>query len=251
VASWIREAFFPILAGLVLLVLWQGGVRAFGIRRVLLPTPTDILYSFAEQGNLLFGHIWPTVWECVVGFLLSAVVGIGLGILLVYSDLFRKSLFPYVLSFQVMPKVAVAPLFIIWLGIGPESRILTVFFIAFFPIVVNTADGLRRADEKMVLMARAYCATEGQIFRKVRMPCAMPFIFSGLKVSITFAVVGIVVAEFLAAQRGLGYVIIFTQSLLETPLMIATLMVLSLVGMVLYLLVALLEKVFIYWEAET
>lgn len=112
----------------------------------------------------------------------------------------------------------------------------------------SRAEGL--TAEKMVLMARAYCASEGQIFRKVRVPYAMPFIFSGLKVSITFAVVGIVVAEFLAAQRGLGYVIIFTQSLLETPLMIATLLVLSLVGMVLYLLVALLEKVFIYWGAE-
>jgi NitT/TauT family transport system permease protein len=241
----------PLAAGIILLALWQGGVQVLGIRRVLLPSPLDIARSFVEQGGLLLDHVWPTVWECVVGFLVSVVIGTGLGILVVYSDLFHKSLFPYILSFQVMPKVAVAPLFIIWLGIGPASRILTVFFIAFFPMVINTADGLRQADEKMIQMARAYGATDGQIFRTVRLFSALPFIFSGLKVSITFAVVGIVVAEFLAAQRGLGYVIIFSQSLLETPLMLATLLVLGLVGLVLYLVIVGLERYCVYWNAPS
>jgi len=152
---------------------------------------------------------------------------------------------------QIVPKVAVAPLFVVWFGLGDLSRLLLAFLIAFFPIVINTAAGLTSVDDDFVRMARAYMGTRLQIFTKIRLPHALPLIFGGMKISITLAVIGVVVAEFVAAQRGIGYLIVMANGLLDTPLMMAAIVALSLMGLLLYGIVAALERLVVYWHVPT
>jgi NitT/TauT family transport system permease protein len=167
-----------------------------------------------------------------------------------FSRFFREAVYPLIIAFQVVPKVALAPVFILWFGLGGTSRLVLAFFIAFFPMVVNTFTGLNSVDPTMIRMARAFHASRFTIFRKIQLPHAMPFIFSGLKISITFAVIGIVVAEFVTAQEGLGYLIVFSEGNLDTPMMMGALVVLSVVGVLLYGAVVGLEKLCIWWEPE-
>jgi NitT/TauT family transport system permease protein len=169
--------------------------------------------------------------------------------LLVYSEPIRKGVLPLIVTSQIVPKVAVAPLFVVWFGTGDLSRLLMAFLIAFFPIVINTVVGLTSVDEDAVRMARAFMGTRWKIFTKIRLPHALPLIFGGMKISITLAVIGIVVAEFVAAQRGIGFLIVMANGLLDTPLMMAAIAVLSAMGLALYGLIAALEHLVVYWQA--
>ncbi len=169
--------------------------------------------------------------------------------LLVYSESFRKGVLPLIVTSQIVPKVAVAPLFVVWFGTGDLSRLLLAFLIAFFPIVINTAVGLTSVDDDYLRMARAFMGSRWHIFTKIRLPHALPLIFGGMKISITLAVIGIVVAEFVAAQRGIGFLIVMANGLLDTPLMMAAIAVLSAMGLALYGLLAALERRVVYWQA--
>ena len=163
----------------------------------------------------------------------------------------RRGVYPLIVVSQIVPKVAVAPLFIVWFGLGDLSRLLLAFLIAFFPIVINTTAGLTSVDDDIVRMARAYMGSRGQIFFKIRLPHALPLIFAGMKISITLAVIGVVVAEFVAAQRGIGYLIVMANGLLDTPLMMAAITVLSVMGLALYGAIAALERLVVYWQPQT
>ena len=239
---------WPLLTAGVILLAWEGAVAALRIRPIILPPPSRVLVALVTRRALLLQHLWPTLWQCLAGFLLAAAGGSGLGVVLTLSAVARKAISPHLVAFQVLPKVAVAPLFILWWGVGGTSRVMLAFFICFFPMVVNTATGLASADPEVVRMARAFTGTRGQIFWKVRLPNALPFIFGGLKISATFAVIGIVVAEFVSSQEGLGYLMIFSQGLLDTPMMLAAIVVLSLMGLALYGGICLLERVCVYWQ---
>ncbi len=168
--------------------------------------------------------------------------------LLALSRFVRNGLYPLIVAFQVVPKVALAPLFIVWFGLGWESRTMLAFLIAFFPMVVNTFAGIESTDPVMIRMARAFHATRWQIFRKIEFPNALPYIFSGLKIGITFSVIGIIVAEFVTAQKGLGYLIIFAEGNVDTPMIMAALTILSIVGITLYGAIIGLEKLVIRWD---
>ena len=154
-----------------------------------------------------------------------------------------------IVAFQVVPKVALAPLFIVWFGLGTTSRVLLAFVIAFFPMIVNTYVGIQSTDQVMVRMARSFSASRWTIFFKIELPTALPFIFAGLKIGMTFAVIGIIVAEFVTAQRGLGYLMMFAEGNLDMPLLMAALFVLCFVGVLLYAAVALVEKLVVRWDA--
>ena len=205
------------------------------------------------RGPLIAEHLWPTFYQVVVGFLLSVAGGVLVAVVFTYSPAVRKGFYPLVVVSQIVPKVAVAPLLIVWFGLGDTSRLLLAFLIAFFPIVINTAAGLTSVDEDIVRMARAYMGDRGQIFAKIRLPHALPLIFGGMKISITLAVIGVVVAEFVASQRGIGYLIVMANGLLDTPLMMAAIAALSAMGLALYGAVVLLERLVVYWQvpAET
>lgn len=249
----LRSVGWPLAVTLLVLAAWEVVVRALGVLPVVMPPPSAVLAVIAGRWPLLLEHLWPTFYQTVLGFLLSVVGGVAIAVLLVYSEPIRRGVLPLLVTSQIVPKVAVAPLLVVWFGIGDLSRLMLAFLIAFFPVVINTVVGLTSVDEDYIRMARAFMGTRAQIFAKVRLPHALPLIFGGMKISITLAVIGIVVAEFVAAQEGLGYLIVMANGLLDTPLMMAAIAVLSAMGLALYGLLAMLERAVVYWQppAET
>lgn len=244
----VSQSIGPTAIAFLLLVVWHVAVVAFSVQEAILPTPWKIVQTIFVHWELLLDHTWPTTSECLLGFFLAVVIGMGLGILLALFPMFHSSVYPLVVAFQVVPKVALAPLFIVWFGLGTLSRVLLAFVIAFFPMVVNTYAGILSTDPLMVRMAHSFSSSRWTVFCKIEFPNALPYIFSGLKIGITFAVIGIIVAEFVTAQRGLGYLIVFAEGNIDTPLLMAALTVLSIVGMVLYAAVVALEKLIITWD---
>jgi NitT/TauT family transport system permease protein len=238
----------PTAITIVLLLVWHFGVVLFEVPEAILPTPWVIIARLIELWDLLFEHSWPTIYQCIIGFALSVVIGVGLGILLALSRLFHECVYPLIVAFQVVPKVALAPLFIVWFGLGTTSRVLLAFVIAFFPMIVNTYVGIQSTDPIMVRMARSFSASRLTIFFKIELPTALPFIFAGLKIGMTFAVIGIIVAEFVTAQKGLGYLMMFAEGNMDMPLLMASLFVLCIVGVLLYAAVALVEKLVVRWD---
>ena len=246
-----RSLLWPLAVTLTALVAWEAVVAALRVKTLLLPRPSLVASVLWSRAPLILEHMWPTFYQIVLGFLLSLVGGVVVAVLLTYSEIVRKGFYPLIVVSQIVPKVAVAPLFVVWFGLGDLSRLLLAFLIAFFPIVINTATGLTSVDDDFVRMARAYMGTRRQIFTKIRLPHALPLIFGGMKISITLAVIGVVVAEFVAAQRGIGYLIVMANGLLDTPLMMAAIAALSLMGLALYGVVAGLERLVVYWQVRT
>lgn len=246
-----RSLLWPVTVALATLLLWEVVVTALRVKAVLLPPPSAIAEVLWTRGPLILEHMWPTFYQIVLGFLLSVAGGIAVAVLITYSSIVQKGFYPLIVVSQIVPKVAVAPLFVVWFGLGDTSRLLLAFLIAFFPIVINTAAGLTSVEEDIVRMARAYMGGRWQIFTKIRLPHALPLIFGGMKISITLAVIGVVVAEFVAAQRGIGYLIVMANGLLDTPLMMAAIAALSAMGLALYGTVAALERMVVYWNVPT
>jgi NitT/TauT family transport system permease protein len=232
----------PLAFALGTLVLWEIVVRAFGIREVLLPTPSAIARRLVETFPLLMEHAWPTVWESVAGFAIASLLGVALAALLSASGLMRSMLYPNVVLFQLIPKIALAPLFIVWLGIGFQSRLTFSVFISFFPVVIAALAGLDHVDKSLLRLCRALTASSWQVFVSVRLPHALPYVFSGMKIATTFAIIGVIVGEFITSQAGLGYLILFASSQADTSLILAAISVLCFFGLAFYGIVALLER---------
>jgi NitT/TauT family transport system permease protein len=246
-----RGIGWPIGVTALTLVLWELAVRALGVKTVVLPAPSVIVRVLVGRWDILLEHLWPTFYEVVLGFLVSVAGGIVVAVLITYSRIVRNGFYPIIVVSQIVPKVAVAPLFIIWFGMGTPSRLLLAFLVAFFPMTINAAHGFQSVDEDFLRMARAYMGGRWQIFTKIRVPHALPHIFSGMKISITLAVIGVIVAEFVASQQGIGYLIVFANGTLDTPLMMAAITALSVMGLALYGVIAAMERVVVYWQAPS
>jgi NitT/TauT family transport system permease protein len=237
-----RALYLPLLVAGGVLLLWEIGVRMAGVPAVILPSPAAILELVLDKHEILLRHAIPTTLESAAGFLLASAAGILMAILLTYSEMARQALFPNLVFFQLIPKIALAPLFIMWLGIGSESRLAFSVFISIFPIMIATTAGLSAADPNAVRLCRSLTASEWQIFTSVRFPSALPYIFSGMKIGITLAIIGVIIGEFITSQRGLGYLIIFATSRADTVVAMASIVVLCASGLLLYGAVALAEK---------
>ena len=233
----------PVGTAFVFLLAWQAVTVIGRISPVILPPPTMVLDELVQYYPLILQHTIPTTYETMLAFAISIPLGIVLAALMVYSNLAFRALYPNVIFFQLIPKIALAPLFIVWLGIGSPSRITFSIFICFFPILVATAAGLQSVDANMLRLCRSLRMSDWQILIRVRFPSSPPFIFSGMKVAVTLAVIGIIVGEFIASQAGLGYLILFASSRQQTDLALACIAVLCVVGLVLYGIVVLAEKV--------
>jgi NitT/TauT family transport system permease protein len=236
-----RKVGRPIVFGLLVLAAWELAIDIYGIRPTLLPPPSQIFREMVRNREILLLNAVPTTVETVAGFLLSVVLGGLLGILLSYSRFARETLYPNVILFQLIPKVAVAPLFMVWLGIDWQARVSIALFIAFFPIVISTTAGLNAVDPALLRLCRSLTATQWQTFIQVRLPASLPFIFNGMKISMTFALIGVIVAEFITSHSGLGYIILFAGSQLNTPIVMAAIIILCVVGLLLYGCVAVSE----------
>jgi NitT/TauT family transport system permease protein len=236
-----RHVLLPLGLAATFLAVWEFGTRAAHVSRMIVVPPSDVWNVIHESFPILLQQSVPTVVEIVTGFVLASVIGIVVGVGIVLSRRLRQALYPHVLIFQLIPKVALAPLFIVWFGVGSTSRLALAVFIAFFPVVISTATGLMSADRDIIRMAAAATASPWQIFFHVRVPYALPHVFAGLKVALTMAIIGVIVGEFVTAQAGLGYIIMMASSAAETPLVFAAIALLCAAGLLLYGAVALAE----------
>ena len=237
----------PVATALVFLLAWQAITVYAGISPTILPPPTMVLEQLIGNFPLIMKHTIPTTYETLLAFGISIPLGIALAGLMVYSTLAYQALYPNIVFFQLIPKIALAPLFIVWLGIGSPSRVTFSIFICFFPILVATAAGLQSVETTMLRLCRSLRMSQWQVLIRVRFPTSPPFIFSGLKVAVTLAIIGIVVGEFIASQQGLGYLILFASSRQQTDLALACIAVLCAVGLALYGCVVLCEKAVMRW----
>ena len=243
------ELPWPAAVTLGVLAAWELAVRALAIRSLILPPPSEVAYVMATRYELLLTHLWPSLYMTVLGFLLSVVAGILVAVLITYSRML--GIYPVIVVSQIVPKISIAPLFIVWFGTGLVSSPTLTVLVTFFPMTINAAMGFASVDEEIDKMARTFMATPWQILWKIRMPNALPFIFGGMKTSSTLAIIGVIVSEFVASQEGIGYVIKLSSGLLDTPLMIAAITVLSLAGLGLYAIIAEVEKRAVYWQPPT
>ena len=237
---------------IVFLGAWELAVRAFGVAAIVLPPPSAIgaaLWNLLSIGTLP-KHLGVTLAEIIAGFVFGALAGIALGTAIALSTLLRRILYPYIIILQVVPKVAVAPLFIIWLGFGIESKVLMAVLISFFPLLVNTIAGLQNVQPEYLDLMTAVKARPWETFRYVRFPSALPYIFAGLEAAIVLAVIGAIVGEFVGASVGLGYLIMLYQTNLNIPGVFAVLVVLSVVGLVLHTAVVYCRRRVVFWVGE-
>jgi NitT/TauT family transport system permease protein len=233
----------PIVTAILFMLAWQAVTVIGGISPTILPPPTMVLEQLVENFPLIIKHTLPTTYETLLAFAISIPLGIALAALMVYSTTAYQALYPNIIFFQLVPKIALAPLFIVWLGIGSPSRITFSIFICFFPILIATAAGLQSVEQNMLRLCRSLRMSEWQVLIRIRFPSSPPFIFSGMKVAVTLAIIGIVVGEFIASQSGLGYLILFASSRQQTDLALACIAVLCVVGLVLYGGVVIAERV--------
>lgn len=235
----------PVLSILALLLLWEGVVRLLNIPIYMLPPPSKVAHVAVAESPLLFRHALSTIWAILLGFGLAVVIGIPIATLMIYSDAFNRAIYPILITAQVLPKVALAPLFIVWFGFGLIPKVLMTFLIAFFPIVVDTLAGLSAVRPESLMLLRSMGGSRWQSFWKVRLPTALPHIFSGLKIGMTFAVVGAIVAEFVASEAGLGYVLVEARASLNMVLVFAAIIWLIAIGFIFYFAVEYAERIFV------
>ncbi|WP_431282475.1 ABC transporter permease [Humitalea sp. 24SJ18S-53] len=240
---WLRGVLLPIATALLCLLAWHLVVAYGNIPPVILPPPKAVWLILSNNMPLLLQHAWPTFVESLLGFAIATALGIVLAVAITYSRLLREAIYPHLVIFQLIPKVALAPLFIVWLGIGAPSRLAFATFISFFPLVVATSQGLSEVPSDMLRLANSLSATRWQVFRTIRFPYALPHIFAGMKIAVTMSMIGVIVGEFITAQRGLGYLILFAGAQAETALILAAVALLCAIGLAQFAMVALLERV--------
>jgi NitT/TauT family transport system permease protein len=243
----IRSMIGATLTFVVLIGLWELLVRMFNVPGWLLPAPGAIGLALAEWRDELVRHSLVTLYETLLGFALAIAISIPLAVAVVCSPLLRNTIYPILLAFQSVPKVAIAPLLTLWIGFGLLPKVAIVFLVCFFPIVVATATGLSAVPEPLMELIRSLSASTAQTFIKIRFPTAMPHIFVGLKIAITFAVIGAVIGEFVGSEDGLGYLILVSTSQSRTPLAFAALLLLTVMSIVLYYGIAIIERIVVPW----
>jgi NitT/TauT family transport system permease protein len=242
-----RVVLLPLGFALIALLVWELFCRASRISPILLPPPSAVWSVLSDNWEILFQQSLPTTLETIISFLAATLLGVVLAVAITFSAWVREALYPNIVMFQLIPKIALAPLFIVWLGVGSRSCIVVAIFIAFFPVVVSTATGLVSAKPEVLQLCRSLTASEWQMFRLARFPYAMPFVFAGMKVGVTMAMIGVIVGEFITAQAGLGYIIMFASSAGETATVLAAIVLLCGVGLTLFGLVALGEMAVQRW----
>lgn len=240
---------FSVLIVLGILVFWQLFVKILDISKLMLPSPTDIISAAIAQHPVLIEHGLASCIAVVEGFFVGGAVGILLGVILMYFELLNKALMPILVFFQTMPKVAIAPLVMVWFGLGNFSKVVLASTIVFFTVMINTMDGLRIRPEYSDL-ARVYKASSWQIMIRIRIQNALPNIFTGLRIGTTLAVIGVTVAEFVGSQEGLGHLMVLYQAYLKIPQMFAAIVLLSIFGYLFYELLGFVEKKFLPWYRE-
>ena len=245
-----RGTIAPWLATIVLFVFWELVVRAFDIAEFILPTPTATFGALFEFWGPIWHNAFQTLFTTVVGFAIAVAFGLVLGVAVGASALLYQSIYPLLIGFNSIPKVAVVPILVLWFGIGTVPAIITAFLISFFPIVVNVATGIATLEPEMQDVLRSLGARKIDILRKVGVPRSMPYFFASLKISITLAFVGSVISETVAANSGIGHLMLQASSSFRVPLVFAGLLVIAFLGIVMYAVAALAERRLTGWATR-
>ncbi|MDX6262022.1 MAG: NitT/TauT family transport system permease protein [Kribbellaceae bacterium] len=254
--SWLTHSrtaavLLPVVGLILALALWWVATIVFSVDSYLLPNPGDVVSSFLDQPGYLLQNTWTSLVETVEGFVLSIVVGVPVALLIVRSVVVERLLYPLLLGVNAIPKIAIAPLLVVWFGFGQWPKVLLVLLVCFFPIVISTASGMKSTPAELVELLRSLNASKTQEFFKLRLQYALPQIFTGLKVAISLAVIGSVIAEFVGATSGLGYVITSSGANADTALAFAAMTLLSILAIILFYGLVLLEHLLLPWARET
>ena len=254
--SWLTSSpaaavVLPILGLIGAIALWWLATIVFSIEPFLLPSPGDVISKFSEQPVYLLQETGVSLLETIEGFALAIVIGVPIAIVIVRSAVLERLVYPLLLMVNAIPKIAVAPLLVVWMGFGQLPKVVMVLLMCFFPVVISTAQGMKSTPVELVELLRSLNASRAQEFFKLRLRYAMPQIFTGLKVAISLAVIGSVIAEFVGATRGLGYVIQQSGASADTTLAFAAITLLSIMSIVLFYGLVLLEHLLLPWAQET
>jgi NitT/TauT family transport system permease protein len=248
----LRDSVLRVLLLVASLAVWEGAVRGLRVPPFILPAPSQVaqaLYRGAVSGIYL-QHLWITLAETLLGFALGSAVAFVIGTALAASERTEYFLYPYIVMFQSIPKVALAPLVVVWFGLGLLSKVISAALIAFFPLLVNTIVGLRSADEDRVDLMRSLAASELQIFWMLRLPSALPFIMAGLEVAMVFALVGAIVGEFVGAEAGLGMLIQSRNFSMDVAGEFAVLLILAVMGLALNAILVAVRRRVLFWDTS-
>jgi ABC-type nitrate/sulfonate/bicarbonate transport system permease component len=242
-----RRLVPAVVFGLLVVVAWELATIVFDADPRLFPSPTDVIAAFLADPAEILRNAAITLLEMVLGFIAGTVVGVALGTLLTYSTMARSAVYPWLIVSQTIPIPAVAAVLVIWFGFSLLPKVIVVALIVFFPVAVATADGLRSVDPEMVKLVRSFGAGKGRIFREVRIPVALPYVFTGAKVAATFSVLGAVFGEWVGARGGLGYLLLLENRAVNTDAVFAIIMTLAVLGVGFFGLIVLLERLTIPW----
>ncbi|MBI2358257.1 MAG: ABC transporter permease [Deltaproteobacteria bacterium] len=229
------------------LLIWEGLIRSLHVPVWLVPAPSHIFEVIAEKNSIMLFHTLATLQETVLGFALALVVGILFAIGIVHFPMLRDTLYPTLIMFNSFPKIAIAPLFVIWIGVGIESKIANAFLVALFPIVINMIMGLTNMDPELLELVRAMSRSRWVLFWKIRLPHSLPYLFAACKIAVSFAVIGAIVGEFISGRSGLGYLVLSANSTFNTPMAFTALVYLVLMSLALYGGVVLAERLMLPW----
>jgi NitT/TauT family transport system permease protein len=247
VTNWL----YPTLTFIGFILLWQASVVTTGIHAIVLPPPTAVIARMASAFSVLSQNTFPTILAIVVGFIGAIIIGVPLAILIAASRNFEKSFYPLLLGSQGVPKVALAPIFIVWFGFGFLPKILIAMLIAFFPVVIDTVAGLRSIDPGYIHLARSMGASRIKIYWRLLLPNALPHMFAGFKVAMALAIVGAIVGEMVGANNGLGYILVVANGNLDMALVFATLVWLVVVSLILTWVIELIERIALPWSRQS
>jgi NitT/TauT family transport system permease protein len=241
-----KNRVYSLLLFIIILVIWELVVQVKGISKIVLPAPTNIGANLFQhfQDGYFYPHIIATAFEVFGGFFVGSFLGAGLGFLVAQSKTTQEILQPYIIASQAMPKLALAPLLVLWFGFGYTPKVIIVALVCFFPLFENTVTGLSHVNREKLALFRSLKATKFQTLSKLQLPTAMPYIFSGLRVAVVLSVVGAVISEFIGANKGLGALIIASQGMLNTTLMFSVFILLTAMGIILYQLINWIEAFF-------
>ena len=244
-----RETRISLGILIAFIVIWEGSVRLFDISALVLPAPTAIFEALWINLTTprFYYHLGVTMWEIIAGFVIGTVVGLVIGISIGQWKILEKTVYPYVVALQTVPKVAIAPMIIIWFGYGLSSKIVIAALIVFFPVVVSCIAGMNAASRQQMDMLASFTATRWQIFRMVKLQTALPYIFAGLDIAVVLAVIGAIVGEFIGSQAGLGNLLLQKNFSMDIAGSFAILIVLSAIGIILHKLVGIARRRVIFW----
>ncbi|WIV19537.1 ABC transporter permease [Paenibacillus polygoni] len=247
-SSWWKSVWPPLMAVILFLAVWQIAVPLFHIEKWILPSPADITKEAIAEAASLTQHTWATVQLTLLGFFIGTGVGLLTAMLLHLVPFLKSALYPLLILSQNIPTIALAPLLMIWFGFGLLPKIIVITLVCFFPVAVSTMDGLTQTDRGMMNYMRMAGASKAQIFRKLEVPHALPSVFSGVKIAATYSVMGAVIAEWIGTDRGIGYYMMLQKSAYRTDRVFVAMAIIVLLSLVLFAMIALLEKILVRWR---